>query len=232
MTDYPKALADARDALAIYLRYGPPHYGEPLCGYATNAIDALDDLLAALDAAQPVARLYTLEYGPSVVDRMASDCQLNYPFGVCGADYQRANGEGVSYVRESPLYLAPQAPPAAVPPERDWTMLQSGDVSVPTWVVRYANAIGAYMKGQNVQHWAVGPIQSHNEAPPAALAVVPEGYALVPVEPTKAMLSAARDWSLKKYGQAVGNDGARGCYAAMLAADAATLAAERNKEGG
>ena len=51
---------------------------------------------------------------------------------------------------------------------------------------------------------------------PAAAA--PEGYALVPVEPTEAMLSAARDWSLKKYGQAVGNDGARGCYAAMLAA--------------
>jgi len=47
---------------------------------------------------------------------------------------------------------------------------------------------------------------------------VPAGYALVPVEPTEAMLNAARDWSLKKYGQAVGNDGARGCYAAMLAA--------------
>ena len=54
------------------------------------------------------------------------------------------------------------------------------------------------------------------QAPPAA--AVPPGYALVPVEPTEAMLSAARDWSLKKYGQAVGNDGARGCYAAMLAA--------------
>lgn len=49
-------------------------------------------------------------------------------------------------------------------------------------------------------------------------AAVPAGYALVPVEPTEAMLNAARDWSLKKYGQAVGNDGARGCYAAMLAA--------------
>lgn len=48
MTDYEKALADARDALAIYRRYG-----EPLCGYATNAIDALDDLLAALDAQEP-----------------------------------------------------------------------------------------------------------------------------------------------------------------------------------
>jgi len=52
----------------------------------------------------------------------------------------------------------------------------------------------------------------------SVLAAVPAGYALVPVEPTEAMLNAARDWSLKKYGQAVGNDGARGCYAAMLAA--------------
>ena len=52
----------------------------------------------------------------------------------------------------------------------------------------------------------------------SVLTAVPAGYALVPVEPTEAMLNAARDWSLKKYGQAVGNDGARGCYAAMLAA--------------
>ena len=42
MNDMTQALADARDALAIYRRYGAP-----LCGYATNAIDALDDLLAA-----------------------------------------------------------------------------------------------------------------------------------------------------------------------------------------
>lgn len=53
MTDYEKALANARDALAIYLRYGPPHYGEPLCGYATNAIEALHDLLAAIATAVP-----------------------------------------------------------------------------------------------------------------------------------------------------------------------------------
>lgn len=45
-----------------------------------------------------------------------------------------------------------------------------------------------------------------------------EGYVLVPVEPTNAMLVAARDWSVKKYGQAVGNDGASGCYKAMIAA--------------
>ena len=47
---------------------------------------------------------------------------------------------------------------------------------------------------------------------------VPEGSVAVPVEPTEEMLIAARDWSLKKYGISVGDDGAKGCYAAMIAA--------------
>ena len=37
-------------------------------------------------------------------------------------------------------------------------------------------------------------------------------------EPTRAMLDAARDWSLKKYHQAIGDDAAAGCYRAMRAA--------------
>ena len=45
-----------------------------------------------------------------------------------------------------------------------------------------------------------------------------EGYVLVPVEPTPVMLDAARDWSVSKYGKAVGNDGTSGCYKAMIAA--------------
>lgn len=44
--------------------------------------------------------------------------------------------------------------------------------------------------------------------------------ARVPVEPTEAMLDAARDWSLKKYGKAIGSDAARGCWDAMLRAGA------------
>ncbi len=32
----------------------------------------------------------------------------------------------------------------------------------------------------------------------------------------EAMLDAARDWSLEKYGRGVGNDGATGCLQAML----------------
>lgn len=44
----------------------------------------------------------------------------------------------------------------------------------------------------------------------------PEGYVLVPREPTEAMLIAARDWSHHKYGKPIGNDAAQGCWAAML----------------
>jgi cell division septum initiation protein DivIVA len=35
-------------------------------------------------------------------------------------------------------------------------------------------------------------------------------------EPTEAMLIAAHDWSLAKYGKAIGNDAAIGCWKAML----------------
>lgn len=34
-------------------------------------------------------------------------------------------------------------------------------------------------------------------------------------EPSEGMLAAARDWSLTKYGQGVGDDGAIGCFKAM-----------------
>jgi hypothetical protein len=40
--------------------------------------------------------------------------------------------------------------------------------------------------------------------------------ASIPDEPTEAMLKGARDWSVKKYGMGVGNDGASGCWKAML----------------
>ena len=43
-------------------------------------------------------------------------------------------------------------------------------------------------------------------------------FVLVPKEPTQAMLDSARDWSTKKYGKSVGNDGASGCYKAMIEA--------------
>ena len=56
---------------------------------------------------EPVAWLYTLEYGETVADKKVSLSQLNYPFGVCSADYLRSNDDGVSYVRQTPMYAAP-----------------------------------------------------------------------------------------------------------------------------
>ena len=36
--------------------------------------------------------------------------------------------------------------------------------------------------------------------------------------PDEEMLNLARDWSIKKYGQGIGNDAAIGCWKAMLGA--------------
>lgn len=55
---------------------------------------------------EPVAYLYTLEYGSTVANTKLSVHQLNYPFGVCGSDYLARNDDGVSYVRQTPLYTA------------------------------------------------------------------------------------------------------------------------------
>ena len=54
----------------------------------------------------PDAYLYSLEYGEKVVDTKVSIHQLNYPFGVAGADYLVRNDDGVSYVRQTKLYAA------------------------------------------------------------------------------------------------------------------------------
>lgn len=53
---------------------------------------------------EAMAWLYTLEYGNTIADTKVSIHQLNYPFGVVGADYLRENQQGVSYVRETKLY--------------------------------------------------------------------------------------------------------------------------------
>lgn len=68
----------------------------------------------------PDAYLYSLEYGEKVVDTKVSIHQLNYPFGVAGADYLVRNDDGVSYVRQTKLYAAlsrAQAAPAAGAPD-------------------------------------------------------------------------------------------------------------------
>jgi hypothetical protein len=53
-----------------------------------------------------------------------------------------------------------------------------------------------------------------------------------PMQPTEAMLNAARDWSVKKYGQGIGKDGAVGCWQAMLAASPAATSADAQDEHG
>ena len=39
-----------------------------------------------------------------------------------------------------------------------------------------------------------------------------------PLQPTEAMLNAARDWSIKKYGRGIGNEAAIGCWRTMFCA--------------
>lgn len=41
---------------------------------------------------------------------------------------------------------------------------------------------------------------------------------VVPREPTDTMNDAARDWSVKLYGKAIGKDASEGCYRAMIEA--------------
>lgn len=63
---------------------------------------------------------------------------------------------------------------------------------------------------------------------PASTAA-PEQVALRRV-PTEAMLNAARDWSVNKYGQGIGNDAAIGCWQAMFDAHQPAQEAEPKAE--
>jgi hypothetical protein len=51
------------------------------------------------------------------------------------------------------------------------------------------------------------------------------------LEPTEAMLNAARDWSIKKYGMGIGNDAAIGCWKAMFLAASPDTPAVRTLKG-
>lgn len=55
---------------------------------------------------------------------------------------------------------------------------------------------------------------AHEESCPHAAPVSPPDGAM-PRIPTEAMLNAARDWSVEKYRQGIGNDAATGCWQAM-----------------
>jgi hypothetical protein len=71
---------------------------------------------------------------------------------------------------------------------------------------------------------------AHRCHPPAPPAGVPEGWKLVPAEPTVEQLVAARNWSYQKYGKAIGDADAKGCYGAMLAASPAPPAPLRDDQ--
>ena len=99
-------------------KYCDPKHPE-LEGFIVND-SVLDRIVALIERevrgdAEQVAWMYTLEYGDTVADRKVSLNQLNYPFGVCGADYLRENIDGISYVRQTPLYDRPT--PAGNPSE-------------------------------------------------------------------------------------------------------------------
>lgn len=61
---------------------------------------------------------------------------------------------------------------------------------------------------------------ARNQCAPSIRSVIKalraSGYEIVLKDPDENMLNAARDWSVDKYGRGVGNDGAEGCYKAML----------------
>ena len=97
---------EALDALCIN-DYSGYELGKRDAHLVDNALTAIKEALAQ-PTPDPVAFLYTLEYGKTVVDKKVSIDQLNYPFGVCGADYQAKNEDGVSYVRQTSLYTTPQ----------------------------------------------------------------------------------------------------------------------------
>jgi hypothetical protein len=79
---------------------------------------------------EPVAWMYALEYGKTVANKKVSLHQLNYPFGVCGADYLASNDDGISYVRQTPLYTTPPQPE---PEPVAW--MNEGDIGKTDWKV-------------------------------------------------------------------------------------------------
>ena len=89
LLDYVRGVMAERDSLI--------HDNERLMQIAAQEV-------SAAGVPMPDAYLYTLEYGETVVNKKVSMQQLNYPFGVCGADYLARNDNGCSYVKQTPLY--------------------------------------------------------------------------------------------------------------------------------
>jgi hypothetical protein len=69
--------------------------------------------------------------------------------------------------------------------------VQSGSVSIPFWVIDYAQKIELFMKVNGVDAWALGGIQSRDFPPAPQPQAEPVGeWVMVPREPTPAMAEA------------------------------------------
>ena len=76
------------------------------------------------------------------------------------------------------------------------------------FTLRISQSHGDYMLDYGAEQWSAWKA--------AHKAAVPDGYCVVPIEPTRDMLDAARDWSHGKYGTPIGSDAAIGCYKSMV----------------
>lgn len=92
-----------------------------------------DEVIKLAREATPVAWMYTLEYGSTTVNTKVSLHQLRYPFGVCGADYLRVNDDGVSYIRETPLYPGTKAQDTPEGSIQGWQSIIPGGRATDKW---------------------------------------------------------------------------------------------------
>lgn len=106
-------MSDILDDLKMLADHCDQENGDEPCDLGMLLIRAIGEIrklrsqpvsAAEVPMPEPVAYLYTLEYGETVVNKKVSMQQLNYPFGVCGADYLARNDNGCSYVKQTPLY--------------------------------------------------------------------------------------------------------------------------------
>jgi len=92
---------------------------------------------------------------------------------------------------------------------------------------------GLHTDAELEKEWARGTLAGEMfraglAAQPAEVSAGQTGQVAIPRIPTEAMLDAARDWSVNKYSQGIGNDAAIGCWQAMY--DATERAAAQGEK--
>jgi hypothetical protein len=106
-------MSDILDDLKMMADHCDQENGDEPCDLGMLLVRAIGEIrklrgqsVGEVSMPEPVAYLYTLEYGSTIANTKVSLWQLNYPFGSCGADYLPQNEDGISYVRQTPLYTA------------------------------------------------------------------------------------------------------------------------------